>query len=129
MPQAITETQVLKKLQRDGKLLPPTEMRLGKKEGKKESTDGHLLKEAIVEYREEMKTGDEKTWAREDSGLVRWHYFISHAVMAQPWIDYMTIAIWVSHRDKGILIAKKYGHLRPGHTARMSKHLDTAFEV
>ena len=56
------------------------------------------------------------------------HYFISHCVMAQPWIDYMTIAIWVSHRDKGILIAKKYGHLRPGHTARMAKHLDRAFE-
>jgi len=48
------------------------------------------------------------------------HYFISHEVMAQPWIDYMTIAISVSHRDKGILIAKKYGHLRPGHTARMA---------
>jgi hypothetical protein len=48
--------------------------------------------------------------------------------MAQPWIDFMTIAIWVSHRDKGILIAKKYGHLRPGHTAKMAKHLDRAFD-
>lgn len=56
------------------------------------------------------------------------HYFISHCVMAQPWIDFMTIAIWVSHRDKGILIGKKYGHLRPGHTAQMAKHLDAAFE-
>jgi len=361
VPQAITETQVLKKLQREGKLLPPTEMGFGKKEDPKEGTDGHLLKDAIAEYkthREEMKAGDEKTWAREDSGLARWeeklgdcplallddakrkeyakwrqakdgdggevcgrtvdidigtlqkvidravelhwldkcvfskwkkldkgparevrlieideihrltkaaliddealslfkpeyrealhkaeqsfsdylyllaysggreqetirqrwsnvkwkrevlffpgkeakagagrpapnrdvdfnkklelhlkamyerrdpdsewmfpspddpskpmgsfkkqlervkrttgildvgfhhfrHYFISHCVMAQPWIDYMTIAIWVSHRDKGILIAKKYGHLRPGHTARMAKHLDGAFE-
>jgi integrase len=363
VPQAITETQVLKKLQREGKLLPPTELRLGKKEDQKQYTNGHLLKEAIAEYkkhRQEMKAGDEKTWAREDSGLARWekkfgdlelsvlddskrteyakwrqaegdegggevsgrtvdidigtlqkvidcavrdlkwltsspfskwkkldrgpsrevrlietaeiheltkaaiideealtlfkpeyrqalhraeqafsdylyllaysggreketirqrwpntnwkrkvllfpgkeakagggrpaldrdvdfnkklaahlkamykrrnqnsvwmfpnpddpgkpmgsfrkqlervkrvtklldigfhhfrHYFISHCVMAQPWIDYMTIAIWVSHRDKGILIAKKYGHLRPGHTARMAKHLDRAFE-
>jgi integrase len=56
------------------------------------------------------------------------HYFISCCVMAQPWIDYMTIAIWVSHRDKGVLIAKRYGHLRPGHTARMAKHLVGAFE-
>lgn len=362
VPQAVTETQVLKKLQREGKLLPPTEMRLGKKEDQKESTDGHLLKEAIAEYkkhREEMKMGDEKTWEREDSGLALWagkfgdlpltkledatrkeyakwrqaegddgggevcgrtvdidistlqkvvdrvveihwldkspfskwkkldkgptrevrlietdelhklsraaiideealslfkpeyrealhraeqsfsdylyllaysggreqetlrqrwpnaqwkrrvlkfpgreakagaghpapdrdvdfnkkleahlkamhkrrnpdsewmfpnpddpskpmgsfrkqlervkrvtrildvgfhhlrHYFISQCVMAQPWIDFMTIAIWVSHRDKGILIAKRYGHLRPGHTARMAKHLDRAFD-
>jgi integrase len=361
VPQAITETQVLKKLQREGQLIPPTSMRRGKKEDPKEGTDGQLLREAIAEYkkhRKELKAGDEKTWAREDSGLGRWeekygdlpltllddakrkdyakwrqaedsdggavcgrtvdidvgtlqkvidravelhwlgkspfskwkkldkgptrevrlietdeiqklakaalideealslfnpeyravlhraeqafsdylyllaysggreketirqrwpnakwkrqvlyfpgkeakagggrpaadrdvdfskklqahlkamyrrrnpnsewmfpnpddpskpmgsfrkqlervkrttgildigfhhfrHYFISHCVMAQPWIDFMTIAVWVSHRDRGILIAKKYGHLRPGHTARMAKHLDRAFE-
>jgi len=55
------------------------------------------------------------------------HYFISHCVMAQPWIDYMTIAIWVGHRDKGVLICRVYGHLRPGHSAKMAKHLDEAF--
>ncbi len=55
------------------------------------------------------------------------HYFISHCVMAQPWIDYMTIANWVGHRDKGVLICRVYGHLRPGHTAEMAKHLDEAF--
>lgn len=362
VPQANNEAQVLKKLQREGKLAPPTELRLGKSDDQIEGTDGHLLKEAIAEYkkhRKEIKSSDEKTWAREDSGLARWeekfgdmplstlndgqrkefakwrqaagkdgggevcgrtvdidigtlqkviehavdldwldkspfskwkkldkgpdrevrlietdeihqlakaaiiddealslfkpeyrealhraeqsfsdylyllaytggratetirqrwpnvkwkrqvlffpgkeakagggrpapdrdvdfsrkleahlkamyerrnpksewmfphpdepskpmgsfrkqlervkratglldigfhhfrHYFISHCVMAQPWIDYMTIAIWVSHRDKGILIGKKYGHLRPGHTAQMAKHLDGAFE-
>ncbi len=53
------------------------------------------------------------------------HYFISHAVMAG--IDFMTIAIWVSHRDGGVLIGKKYGHLRPGHSQTQARKLDDAF--
>jgi integrase len=56
------------------------------------------------------------------------HYFISHCVMAQPPIDYMTIAIWVSHRDGGVLIGRVYSHLRPGHSAQMARHLDDAFQ-
>jgi len=51
------------------------------------------------------------------------HYFISHCVMAG--IDFMTIATWVGHRDKGILIGKVYGHLRPGHSANEAKKLAT----
>ena len=53
------------------------------------------------------------------------HYFISHGVMAG--IDFMTIAVWVSHRDGGVLIGKKYGHLRPGHSQNMARKLDNAF--
>jgi integrase len=49
------------------------------------------------------------------------HYFISHCVMAG--IDFMTIAVWVGHRDGGILIGKVYGHLRPGHSANEAKKL------
>ena len=56
------------------------------------------------------------------------HYFISHCVMAQPPIDFMTIAIWVSHRDGGVSIGRVYGHLRPGYSAQMAKHLDGAFQ-
>ncbi len=49
------------------------------------------------------------------------HYFISHCVMAG--IDFMTIAVWVGHRDGGILIGKVYGHLRPGHSATQAAKL------
>ena len=227
VPQALTEMQVLRKTQREGKLLPPSLMGGDKREHQNECTNGRVLREAINEYkthREALKADDEKTWRRENSSLARWeekygdlplgliddattkeyakwrqsknggevcgrtvdldigtihkvvdravelhwlpkspssrwkklnkgparvvrlervkkvtgirnvgfhhfrHYFISHCVMAQPWIDHMTIAIWVSHRDKGILIGKRYGHLRPGHSAQMAKHLDSAFE-
>jgi integrase len=51
------------------------------------------------------------------------HYFISHCVMAG--IDYMTIALWVCHRDGGVLIGKKYGHLRPGHSAQQAQKLNS----
>jgi hypothetical protein len=43
VPQAITGTQVLKELQRHGKLGPPTERRLGRKEDAGDATNGHLL--------------------------------------------------------------------------------------
>lgn len=50
------------------------------------------------------------------------HYFISHAMMSQPHVDVKTIATWVGHRDGGVLILRVYGHLRPGHAAKMAAH-------
>jgi integrase len=43
------------------------------------------------------------------------HYFISHCVMAG--IDFMTIVIWVNHRDGGAMIGRIYGRLKPAHSA------------
>jgi integrase len=40
------------------------------------------------------------------------HFFISHCVMAG--CNVKAIAFWVSHRDGGALILKKYGKLAPG---------------
>lgn len=55
------------------------------------------------------------------------HFFISHCVMAG--IDFMTISVWVGHKDGGPLIGKVYGHLRPGHSANEAKKLGaTAWE-
>lgn len=53
------------------------------------------------------------------------HYFISHAVMAG--VDFATIALWVGHRDGGVLIGKVYGHLSREHPTRMARKLDNAF--
>jgi integrase len=53
------------------------------------------------------------------------HYFISHAVMAG--VDFRTIAYWVSHRDGGKLIGRKYSHLSPGHSKLSAQRLDSAF--
>ena len=50
------------------------------------------------------------------------HYFISMCVAMG--IDYMTIALWVSHKDGGVLIGKVYGHLRPGHTVTQAAKLN-----
>lgn len=52
------------------------------------------------------------------------HYFISWAVMSQPYIDLATIARWVGHRDNGALIMRKYLHLRSEHTAKMGAQLN-----
>ncbi len=41
------------------------------------------------------------------------HHFASRCVMAG--IDFKTIAEWLGHRDGGMLVAKIYGHLAPGH--------------
>jgi integrase len=54
------------------------------------------------------------------------HYFISHSVMAG--VDFRTIAVWVSHRDGGILIGTKYSHLAPGHSKRSSIRMDKEFK-
>jgi len=53
------------------------------------------------------------------------HYFISHAVMAG--VDFKTIAVWVSHRDGGRLIGRKYSHLSPGHSKLSARRMDGAF--
>jgi len=53
------------------------------------------------------------------------HYFISHAVMAGA--DFKTIAYWVSHRDGGVLIGRKYSHLAPGHSKATAQKLNGAF--
>lgn len=47
------------------------------------------------------------------------HFFCSYCVMSG--IDYMTIAKWAGHSDKGILIADVYGHLADDHPRRMAK--------
>jgi integrase len=52
------------------------------------------------------------------------HYFISYAVMSQPYIDIPTIAYWVGHRDHGVLIMRKYLKLRSAHTAAMGQQLN-----
>ena len=53
------------------------------------------------------------------------HFFTSHAVMGG--VDFKTIAVWVSHRDGGRLIGRKYSHLSPGHSKLQAQRLDTAF--
>jgi integrase len=53
------------------------------------------------------------------------HYFISHAVMAG--VDFKTIAIWVSHRDGGVLIGRLYSHLAPGHSQTQAEKLNSQF--
>jgi integrase len=49
------------------------------------------------------------------------HWFISMCVMEG--FDFMTIAEWAGHSDGGILIAKTYGHLRPGHADEQAARL------
>ena len=77
VPQAVTEMQALKKLQREGKLYPPgiTQVMVAK-EGTKECT-GELksIKEAIERYQSDRNTLQKKdpaTCAREDSSLKKW---------------------------------------------------------
>jgi hypothetical protein len=35
------------------------------------------------------------------------HYFVSNAIEAG--VDFKTIAVWVRHKDGGLLVAKTYG--------------------
>jgi integrase len=81
-------------------------------------------REALKQWH--LKNGKNQEFAGELCDVLGFHhlrhYFISHCVMAG--IDYMTIARWVSHRDGGVLIGKKYGHLRPGHSAQQAKKLN-----
>lgn len=41
------------------------------------------------------------------------HYFVSNAI--EVGVDFKTIAHWIGHKDGGILVAKRYGHLRASH--------------
>lgn len=49
------------------------------------------------------------------------HYFCSMCVMAG--IDFMTIAVWLGHKDGGILVGKVYGHLLDEHRQRAAKQV------
>ena len=53
------------------------------------------------------------------------HYFCSVCVMAG--IDFMTIAEWLGHKDRGMLVAKVYGHISDDHRQKAAKglHFDT----
>jgi Phage integrase family len=77
VPQAVTEMQALKKLQREEKLFPPGALAdEGKKEYTKECTaDSHTIKEAVEKYqseRDRLEKKDPATSSREDSGLKKW---------------------------------------------------------
>ena len=50
------------------------------------------------------------------------HFFISGCVMRG--VDFKTIALWASHRDGGMLVATKYGHLSPGHSESQAAKLN-----
>jgi hypothetical protein len=39
-------------------------------------------------------------------------------------VDVKTIALWASHRDGGMLVATKYGHLAPGHSESQAAKLN-----
>ena len=49
------------------------------------------------------------------------HFFVSNAI--EVGVDFKTIADWVGHKDGGILVAKRYGHLRSDHSLAMAKLL------
>jgi hypothetical protein len=77
VPQAVTEMQALKKLQREGKLYPPgvTQETLAKEGTIEGKGDVHSLKEAIGRYqleRNKLQKKDPATCAREDSSLKKW---------------------------------------------------------
>jgi integrase len=47
------------------------------------------------------------------------HYFASQAV--EKGINFKVVGEWLGHADGGILVARLYGHLRPGHSHEMAK--------
>ena len=49
------------------------------------------------------------------------HYFCSNAIEAG--VDFKVIAGWLSHKDGGVLVAKRYGHLRDAHSFEMAKRM------
>ena len=49
------------------------------------------------------------------------HFFVSNAI--EQGVDFKTIAVWVGHKDGGVLVAKTYGHLRDTHSAEMAKRM------
>ena len=58
------------------------------------------------------------------------HYFASNAI--ERGINFQVIAAWLGHKDGGVLVAKRYGHLRSEFSAsmaeRMSFDLDERWE-
>lgn len=46
------------------------------------------------------------------------HFFVSNAI--EVGVDFKTIAAWIGHKDGGILVAKRYGHLRTTHSNTMA---------
>ncbi len=77
VPQAVTEMQALKRIQREGKLFPPSITgENAKKECTKECTaEGHPIKEAVEKYqseRDKLEKKDQATCDREDSSLKKW---------------------------------------------------------
>jgi integrase len=55
------------------------------------------------------------------------HYFCSVCVMAG--IDFMTIAVWLGHKDGGILVGKVYGHLLDEHRSKAAKLVQFGLSV
>lgn len=49
------------------------------------------------------------------------HFFVSNAIEKN--VDFKTIAAWVGHKDGGILVAQRYGHLRDVHSMEMAKRM------
>jgi integrase len=78
VPQAVAARQELKSLQAQGKLLPPSDMKLGDgapKPAPKSGDPGISLADAVKGYqtdRDALKLKDELTADREDSGLTLW---------------------------------------------------------
>lgn len=50
------------------------------------------------------------------------HFFASWCVMSG--VDFMTTAEWLGHKDRGILVARVYGHLSAEHKGRMARRVD-----
>jgi integrase len=49
------------------------------------------------------------------------HYFVSNAI--ERGINFQVIAKWLGHKDGGVLVAKRYGHLRPEFSAAMAERM------
>ena len=47
------------------------------------------------------------------------HFFASNAI--ENGVDFKTIAAWLGHKDGGLLVSKRYGHLRDTHSHEMAK--------
>jgi integrase len=73
--------------------------------------------EHVKHYFHTIRTLSKNTGILFTGHLLR-HYFISQLVMKG--YDFKTIATWVGHKDGGVLIAKRYGHLSDSHLKEMA---------
>lgn len=55
------------------------------------------------------------------------HFFMTNAVEEE--IPSHAVAAWVGHKDGGVLVAKTYGHLRPGFSELMAERMTFQAEV